>query len=43
MTKNGKQKTPEWMQKALGVEVPEVAGEGMTLEQLLGPKPAGTE
>lgn len=43
MTKNGKQPTPEWLQKALGVEVPKVEGEGQTLEQLLGPKPPGTE
>lgn len=39
MTKNGKQKTPEWMQKVLGVEVPKVEGEGKTIEQLLGPNP----
>jgi hypothetical protein len=43
MTKNGKQETPEWLQKALGVEVPKVEGQGQTLESLLGPKPAGTE
>jgi hypothetical protein len=39
MTKNGKQKTPEWLQKALGVEVPEVEGQGKTLRDLLGPEP----
>lgn len=39
MTKSGKQPTPEWLQKVLGVEVPKVEGEGQTLEQLLGPKP----
>lgn len=32
------QPTPEWLQKALGVEVPEVEGQGRTLEELLGPK-----
>jgi len=37
MTKSGKQKTPEWLQKALGVEVPETEGEGKTLADLLGP------
>lgn len=39
MTKSGKQQTPEWLQKVLGVEVPKAEGEGQTLEQLLGPKP----
>eukprot|EP00775_Hariotina_reticulata_P010730 gene10730-10886_t len=39
MTKSGKQKTPEWLQKALGVEVPETEGEGKTLADLLGPVP----
>lgn len=39
MTKNGKQETPEWLQKVLGVEVPKVEGQGQTLEQLLGPRP----
>lgn len=39
MTKSGKQETPEWLQKVLGVEVPKVEGQGQTLEQLLGPKP----
>jgi hypothetical protein len=28
MTKNGKQKTPEWLQKALGVEVGWPAAQG---------------
>lgn len=39
MTKSGKQQTPEWLQKALGVEVPKVEGEGKTLADLLGPDP----
>lgn len=39
MTKSGKQPTPEWLQKVLGVEVPKMEGEGKTLEELLGPNP----
>jgi hypothetical protein len=39
MTKSGKQETPDWLQKLLGVEVPKVEGQGQTLEDLLGPKP----
>lgn len=39
MTKSGKQKTPEWLQKVLGVDgkIPKVEGEGKTIEELLGP------
>jgi hypothetical protein len=40
MTKNGKQPTPEWLQKVLGVEVPLVEGQGKTLADLLGPDAA---
>ena len=37
MTSSGKQKTPEWLAKALGVDVPApVEGEGKTLSELLG-------
>jgi hypothetical protein len=39
MTKSGKQETPEWLQKVLGVEVPKVENQGKTLEDLLGPRP----
>jgi hypothetical protein len=39
MTKSGKQETPEWLQKVLGVEVPKVEGQGKTLADLLGPEP----
>jgi hypothetical protein len=39
MTKSGKQETPEWLQKVLGVEVPKVENQGKTLADLLGPKP----
>ncbi|WIA37150.1 hypothetical protein OEZ86_014111 [Tetradesmus obliquus] len=39
MTQNGKQETPEWLQKVLGVEVPKVENQGKTLADLLGPKP----
>jgi hypothetical protein len=39
MTKNGKQKTPKWLEDALGVEQPEVEGQGKTLADLLGPLP----
>lgn len=38
MTKNGKQETPGWLQKVLGVEVPKVEGQGKTLADLLGPE-----
>ncbi len=32
---NGKQKTPEWLNKALGVEAPADPANGKTLEELL--------
>lgn len=38
MTKNGKQPTPEIVQKMLGVEIPKMEGEGKTLADLLGPE-----
>ena len=39
MTKNGKQKTPKWLEDVLGVQQPEVEGQGKTLADLLGPVP----
>ncbi len=46
MTKNGKQKTPDWLAGALGMTEEQKAalqeqaeaGGGMTIEQLLGPR-----
>lgn len=38
MTTSGKQKTPEWLAKVLGVKVKDIEGEGKTLEDLLGPE-----
>jgi hypothetical protein len=39
MTKAGKQRTPQWLQDLLGVQVPPEAQNpaGVTIEQLLGP------
>ncbi|KAF8065764.1 hypothetical protein HT031_002824 [Scenedesmus sp. PABB004] len=44
MTKNGKQPTPEFLQKALGIEgkIPKQEGEGKTIEELLGGAPEGS-
>ncbi|KAI8469481.1 MAG: hypothetical protein J3K34DRAFT_423741 [Monoraphidium minutum] len=40
MTESGKQKTPEWLAKLLGVETPQNEGPagGKTLADLLGPR-----
>jgi hypothetical protein len=39
MTKSGKQRTPQWLQDLLGVQLPAESQNpgGVTIEQLLGP------